>query len=197
MATNAHCGQAINASLTLNGDLTCSSGVGLIVSGNSVVLNLNGFAVINSASGSVGVIVSGSHDTVEKGTVTFWSGDGIAVGSVLSESVPLSNVITNVFSTYNGDSGFEDGGGEHDRLQQHCSFNRALLGQFGSGHESGIYARGNGGTYKADHRLDNFFSGVFLDIPTRHHRNRQSRSWRSRTWLSGCTRAQLDARGSG
>ena len=47
LATNAHCGQTVSASLTLNGDLDCSAvgGSGLTVTANSVVLNLNGHTI--------------------------------------------------------------------------------------------------------------------------------------------------------
>jgi parallel beta-helix repeat protein len=71
LATNAHCGQTLTASLTLNGDLQCS-GAGLIVTGNSVVLNLGGHTIYGpSAFGNFdGVQLSGKSDTVQNGLIT-------------------------------------------------------------------------------------------------------------------------------
>ncbi|MGN6723923.1 MAG: hypothetical protein ACTHJM_15040 [Marmoricola sp.] len=68
-ATNAHCGQTITASLTLNGDLTCPGATALTVAGTSVTLNLNGHT-INSDNSSYCIVVSGTTDTVENGTIT-------------------------------------------------------------------------------------------------------------------------------
>lgn len=70
-ATNAHCGQLVTASLTLNGNLYCN-GNGLSVGGTSVVLNLNGFALYGPGYNSpgTGVMVLGKTDTVENGQIS-------------------------------------------------------------------------------------------------------------------------------
>lgn len=69
LATNAHCGQTVAASLTLNGDLICN-GNGLIVTANSVTINLGGHVIIGSADAvSMGVRLAGTSDTVTNGNV--------------------------------------------------------------------------------------------------------------------------------
>jgi hypothetical protein len=71
IATNAHCGQTLTASVTLNGDLVCS-GAGLIIAKDSVVLNLNSHTISGpgASTGYYGVELSGKSDTVENGVIT-------------------------------------------------------------------------------------------------------------------------------
>jgi hypothetical protein len=79
-ATNAHCGQTLTASLTLNGDLSCPSGNGLILAANNVTLNLGGHAITGGGSyPTVGVRVNGATDTVTNGAVIgFYTGVVVA-----------------------------------------------------------------------------------------------------------------------
>jgi len=163
VATNAHCGQTITASLTLNGDLFCTSEVGLIVSGNTVVLNLNGHLVFDSGTGSIGILVSGSHDTVEKGNVEFWGADGIVIGSVLTESRPQSDTIASVFATENAGAGISDGGTATTISNTTVS---ETVGNTSSAYGVGILNTGEGGVYKTDHELNN--EGVGLEILGQH-----------------------------
>lgn len=69
-ATNAHCGEVVTASLTLNGDLYCpGTGIALSVRAASIAINLNGHTIANDGSGFC-VELFGATDTVENGYIT-------------------------------------------------------------------------------------------------------------------------------
>jgi hypothetical protein len=145
LATNAHCGQTLTASLTLNGDLQCS-GNGLIVTGTSHVLNLNGHAIFGPGSGSFsGVELLGTSDTVENGTVTGFS-YGVYVQGI-------TDTVLNVRSAQNTFSGIEnDGSGSKIT-------NSMAVGNTGYGIDQPTSATG---TYSGDHELNNGVNGLVV-----------------------------------
>ena len=89
-ATNAHCGETLTASLTLNGDLYCpGSGGGLGVAGTAVTLNLNGHTI--SSDGNVYstcLAVYGTSDTVENGHISNCE-TGVEVGGSKNTATKL------------------------------------------------------------------------------------------------------------
>jgi hypothetical protein len=138
IATNAHCGQTITASLTLNGDLSCFSGAGLIVNANNAVLNLNGHTIFGPGTTFTGVELGGKSDTVENGVVTEFS-IGVQV-------LGPTDTVLNVRATFNGD-GIDDFGLTTKITNSTASGNSA----------GGIDSAANGGTYSGDHEVSNSY----------------------------------------
>jgi hypothetical protein len=96
LATDAQCGETVTASLTLNGDLVCT-GDGLIVTGNSVILNLNGHAIEEQVANGTGVWVRGASDTVENGAVT-----GFIYGVLVDGAKATVSSVRVFYSSLNG-----------------------------------------------------------------------------------------------
>lgn len=141
LATNAHCGQTITASLTLNGDLQCS-GNGLTVNGAAaVVLNLNGHQITGGASGSVGVTLTSKSATVENGVIINFT-KAVQVVGVL-------DTVTNIRATLDS-NGIVD-------LGTSTKVTNNVTWRNGS---AGIYAGGSGGTFSGNHVLNNTFHGL-------------------------------------
>jgi hypothetical protein len=146
VSTNAHCGQTLTASLTLNGDLFCPA-TGLIVSGNSVVLNLGGHEIAsNQGDGSTyyGVVISGKSDTVENGLVA-----DFASGVYISGT---TDIISGLRSSDSNGTGFEDHGQ-----------GTKITNSVASGSKyNGIFSQASGGTYSGDHEVSNGYAGLAL-----------------------------------
>jgi len=136
IATNAHCGQTITASLTLNGDLVCTASLGLNVSGTSVVLNLNGHE-ISGAGGGNGVQIFGKSDTVENGLITDFFYGVFVFGA--------TDTISAVRATYNGDAGIVDDG-TGTKITNCVATNNVF---------TGIASSSTGSVLTGDHELNN------------------------------------------
>jgi hypothetical protein len=146
-ATNAHCGQTLTASLTLNGDLFCS-GTALTVTGASAVLNLGGHEVAGpngTASGPIGIRLSGKSETVTNGLVT-----NFAIGVYVTGA---SDTVSAVRATYNFE-GIYDAGPTTKITNSVAASNGNV----------GIYTvlGAGGGTYSGDHELNNSYGLVIV-----------------------------------
>jgi hypothetical protein len=145
---NAHCGEIVNASLTLNADLSCPTGVALIINNNSVVLNLGGHHIDGEPGGQLGVGVHGSSDTVENGVISGFASEGVD----LSNSAPVTTSDTvSAVRIIGGVYGIVDGGRTNK-----------ITNSTVTGSTYGIYGRGSGGTYSGDHELNNIQYGLYL-----------------------------------
>lgn len=143
-ATNAHCGQTITASLTLNGDLYCpgSSG-GLGVSGASVILNLNGHTISSDGNTySTCIAVYGTSDTVENGHISNCE-SGVQVGG-------SKNTVTKLTMSDNS-FGLVDAGGS----------NKVTLNTIVDNPGAGILSYGFGGTFTSNRIANNAWG--FID----------------------------------
>lgn len=84
-AAPVHCGQAITANTTLTSNLGPCPGNGLVVRGDDITLNLNGFTVSakNGPQETAGILLAGAHRaTVKHGTVQrFDAGVNVRGGS--------------------------------------------------------------------------------------------------------------------
>ena len=143
LATNAHCGQVVTASLTLNGDLDCTtSGVtALTINAASITLNLNGFTVSGPGNGT-GILVNGSTDTVKNGVVGFF------FSGVFTDGV--TDTITTVRAV-NNNYGIVDVGSKTKLTSNVAAFNSSI----------GIDAGSPGGVDTTNHALNN---GTGMDI---------------------------------
>jgi hypothetical protein len=144
-ATNAHCGQKITKSLTLNGDLNCA-GTGIVVSGHNVVLNLNGHQITGERqSGTDGVRMTGRSATVKNGLVAFFD-FGVRIDG---KDVTVSSVRTGA----NGSEGIlVTGDGS------------TITDSVAYGNPYGIFdQRTNGATYRGVHELNNSEDGLILE----------------------------------
>jgi parallel beta-helix repeat protein len=101
------CGQEITVDTTLDGDLACDTGPGLIIAADNVTLDLGGFSVSGTGPGAMdgpGILfrhVTGS--TVQNGTVTRF-GAGVAITGGSANLVANLTVADNV-GTRDGDFG--------------------------------------------------------------------------------------------
>jgi hypothetical protein len=147
-ATNATCGETITASLTLNGDLFCSTGVAITIGAKSVTLNLNGH-VIGDPSGTadVGVLMLFPSDVVEKGAVIGF------VGGVGVEVTGAGSTVT-LIKALNDNYGIADYGTK-DKITSNVM----------SADLYGLVAEGPGSTYSGDHELNNSIDGIFVQSP--------------------------------
>jgi len=59
-----NCGDCVNESCTLNGDLTCPSGYGLVVGASGITINGNGYCIDGVNNGRTGIDNSDGHDNV-------------------------------------------------------------------------------------------------------------------------------------
>jgi parallel beta-helix repeat protein len=144
-ATNAHCGQTITASLTLNGDLYCT-GAGLTVTGTSVVLNLGGHQIAGpETSGSyAGVTLAGKSETVENGVVTHFYRGVYVTGA--------TDTVLSVRATY-----------EALGIDDHGTGTKITNSVAASNTYGGIYAiNAAGGIYSGDHELSNGGDGLVI-----------------------------------
>jgi hypothetical protein len=141
-ATNAHCGQTVTATLTLNGDLFCS-GDALTVSGTSVVLNLAGHELGGDGTGD-GVQLTGKSDTVENGLIINFS-YGVDVQGT-------TDTVSAVRSVYNFNRGIMDVG-TGTKITNSVAANNVYFG---------ILSYSVGGVLSGDHELNNGTSGLEL-----------------------------------
>jgi parallel beta-helix repeat protein len=142
-ATNAHCGQTITASLTLNGDLNCPTSNGLTVAGTSVNLNLGGHLVAGPGgnTGYLGIIVNGVSATVQNGTVV-----GFYRGVQVNGSKDSLTTLRLTYNTY----GVVDVG----------SLTKITSVNAWSNTYDGIYSGGAGTTFTTNHALNNGDVGI-------------------------------------
>lgn len=146
-ATNAHCGQRLTASLTLNGDLTCS-GTGLVITGDSVNLDLGGHQITGpgpTATSQNGVAVKGTSDTVQNGVVT-----GFNYG-VYVQGIGRTATILNLRAT-NSASGIVDSG----------TGTKITTSVVGQNLFDGIVSAASGGIYSGDHEVSNGNRGLVV-----------------------------------
>ena len=142
-ATNAHCGENITASLTLNGDLHCPNSVALIIMKNSIILNLGGHTVSGSGIGSLieGIQVYANSDTVENGAVT---------GFRFGVEVAGASTVTNVHAASNGYGIYERGGPAKIT-------NNVLVHNY-----YGLVSDSTGSTFTGNKLLNNSYDGLDL-----------------------------------
>ncbi|MGN6723616.1 MAG: hypothetical protein ACTHJM_13475 [Marmoricola sp.] len=151
--TTISCGQVIKASTTLMGSLVCpGNAVALTLAGTSVTLNLNGFAVISNdvnqaGSGSVGILVTGTSDTLEKGTVFGFDQAAIQVGSTGFGATPSKDTVTNMLGEYSTGQGIEVGFANAVTVSN-------SMGVYNAG--SGIFDEGTGTVLTGDHASGNY-----------------------------------------
>jgi hypothetical protein len=143
VATNATCGETITASLTLNGDLTCTA-AGLYVSGKSVVLNLGGHTISGGATWP-GVDLTGTSDTVENGSI---QGFYYGVETEVTSSTDVVSAITETGA--HGYGMLLEGGGVK------VTNSIAAFAQ-----SDGIATGVGGDTFTGDQELNNGGSGLF------------------------------------
>ena len=161
VATNAQCGQHVTASLTLNGDLTCTSGTALIVTGSNVVLNVNGHQLIGSGP-TTGIELDGTSNTIENGLVS-----GFTVAIYIAGT---SDTILNVRAVSNS-YGIEDVG-TATKITNSVASRSANYGIFTSG-SGGFTGRPRGGQ-RQRRRHPHL-------IPRDHdHRQHRKRQWSRR-----------------
>jgi parallel beta-helix repeat protein len=137
IATNAHCGQTLTASVTLNGDLVCP-GAGLIIAKASVVLNLNGHTITGPGAFYInyGVQISGTSDTVENGVITgFYHGVN---ASGTTDTILNMRINHSSYGVVDYGSGLK------------VTTSTIALTTY-----DGVYAAGVGATYSGDHELNN------------------------------------------
>lgn len=154
---NATCGKVLTASLTLNTDLFCpNGGVGITITGNNVVLNLNGHVVFgyqtNGGSVPVGVLVRGTTDTVENGLVSEW-GYGI---DVIGDKAVITNV-RSTYNLYNGIASFSSGA----KFTNNVAASNAGYGMLTTGANNTIT-----GNSFVSNRLDGLYAGGTGDVIT-------------------------------
>jgi hypothetical protein len=89
----------------LTGNLTGTSGDGITIASDNVMIDLRGFTLSGGPEGVDGIAVDGAHYNVvvENGTVTKWSGDGINFNNARNSQV------RNVQVSGNGDTGISLG----------------------------------------------------------------------------------------
>jgi hypothetical protein len=145
-ATNAHCGQTVTASLTLNGDLFCN-GAGLIIAGNSINLNLGGHTIAGPGTGVTspyGVDVRGTSDTVQNGVVTnFYVGVYVKISG-------KTDTILNVRAMVDGFGLYDEGTGTK------------ITTSVATKNNYGISSFAVGSTYSGDHEVSNLYSGFYI-----------------------------------
>ena len=144
-ATNVHCGQILTASVTLNGDLDCSSAA-LIIAGNNVNLNLGGHD-ISGAVGYSGVEVEGTSDTVQNGVILFFT-YGVRI-----DSTGKTDTVLNLRSTNNQYGIYDLGTGT--KITTSVASRNAF---------DGINSSASGGTYSGDHEVSNGSAGLNLNF---------------------------------
>ncbi len=98
-AATVFCGQTITVNTTVDNDLRCPSGNGLLIGANGITLDLNGHTIRgyddSGFMGLDGIVASGRQGvTIKNGTVTRFQGSGVVLsgstGSVL-RGLTLSN----------------------------------------------------------------------------------------------------------
>ena len=140
-ATNVYCGETLNASVTLNGDLHCPNGTALTILKNSIVLNLGGHVVSGTGIGSLieGIIVYGNTDTVENGAVT---------GFRFGVEVAGADTVTNIHASSDGYGIYERGGP--------AKFTNNIL----THNYYGVVSDSTGSTYTGNKALNNSYDGI-------------------------------------
>ncbi len=135
-----NCGDTITKSTTLASDLVNCAGNGLNVTGNNVVLNLNGHRVVGQGS-SAGIAASGSSDTIENGTVAHFT-DGVrlegtgdrAQGLHVSQAstgivnVADNGVVSGNFVAQNSLIGIADQDGAHTQVTNNFARDNSVDG---------------------------------------------------------------------
>ena len=152
LATNAHCGQVLTASLTLNGDLFCNGGDALTITGKGVVLNLAGHQIDGASTSEDGVRVEGNSNTVENGVISNFISSGV---DVLGIDVPTTSDTVSAVRAVGNFIGFTDGGA-----------NSKITNCTATGNSYGFDAFGTGDTYSGDHELNNSQVGLYLQGTT-------------------------------
>lgn len=103
------CGQEVTASITLTGNLTCTSGPALIVTADNVVVDLGGFTITGhgaASAGAPGILLRNVKGvTVQKGTIQHF-GAGVAIAGGANNVVQNLTLQDNVGSP---DGDFGDG----------------------------------------------------------------------------------------
>ncbi len=94
-AATVTCNQTITVNTTVDNDLTCPSGNGLVIGANGITLDLNGHTIAGSENigtgGGIGVVISGrTGATVRDGTVTGFRNGGVSLSG--SSGILLSDL---------------------------------------------------------------------------------------------------------
>jgi parallel beta-helix repeat protein len=142
-ATNVHCGQVLIASVTLNGDLFCTTGVALIINKASVVLNLGGHRIDGGGTGGIGVSVQANSDTVTNGVITNFGDSGVSVYGA-TDTVSAIRAVGNDWGILDYGTGTK------------------ITNCIARGNTHGIVSYGSGGAYSGDHELNNSTYGLYL-----------------------------------
>ena len=132
---------------TLNSDLTAAGGSGITVSASNVVLDLNGFTIAQSTTGTgQGIIIKNrTNVTVENGTLSGWA-EGVQVQGIqnIIQNLPLLKNTFGVIISAN------------DCLVQGCS----IVGAGTSSGDLGIELNFVSGTQVINNRLLECYEGV-------------------------------------
>jgi parallel beta-helix repeat protein len=136
-ATNVHCGQAIVATTTLNGDLDCTGQSGLTIGKASVTLNLGGHSIIGTAGTGTGVQTSFNSDTVENGYI-----NGFYIGVQVSGT---TDTVTKVQVNNATGAGIYLNGATDKATSNTAAENPG----------SGIYVDGSGATVQSNRAVNN------------------------------------------
>jgi parallel beta-helix repeat protein len=181
-ATNVICGATLTASITLNGDLTCSgtaSGFALRITKASVVLNLGGHTIQNSDSDftGYGVLVAANSDTVENGIITGFD-DGVKINGNENGPAATSTKVTALRATYDR-YGINDGGSKTSLTSNIVYGNEYGVIQFGADSTvngniatgntyDGLYLQGPGTTISNNQADGNGVDGISVNVVTAH-----------------------------
>jgi hypothetical protein len=147
---NIRCGETLTTSVTVNGDLLCGGGAGLVVAGTDVTVNLNGHVIAGSGTSGTGIDVTGSNDVVKDGFVAGWD-VGILIG-LDQPSITATDDTVSAVRAFNNNVGFSDNG-VGTKLTDDIAFHNA---------HDGIHKLffGTGAVYQGDHELNNGGAGV-------------------------------------
>ncbi len=99
-----HCGDTITTSVTLYDNLLCSTSA-LLVTGNNVIVNLNGHSITGLSGAQTGIFVGAQNVLVENGTVTGFQFGADVQGSGSGESATFLHMTFSHNGT--GVNGFE------------------------------------------------------------------------------------------
>ena len=146
VATNVHCGEVLAASVTLNGDLNCpGNGSALLITKNSINLNLNGFSITGSGFTDFGVQVIGTSDTVQNGVFRGFN-TAVAVSGA-------TDVVTKLRVTNSASIGIYDKGTKTKITSNTVSAN-----------QTGILLQGTSPTLTGNRVAGNTSIGIFVDF---------------------------------
>ena len=147
LATTVSCGQTVIKSVTLDGDLNCSTfqGTALTITANAVTFNLNGFTVYGNPSYHA-IDINGTSDILEKGSVARANID-----------VSIFGARDSVISTQVSDAQL-DGIADVGQATK-------ITSSTARSNTTGIESRAPGAVYRSDHEINNS-DGLYATGPS-------------------------------